>query len=198
MARIAAGVIRWAVGAVLLWLGKAITVLVSPIVSLPVFVVHVEESVLTGFPSLHPGKPREFLVKPLRWMQTHDAPLDEWRYEAYSEGSRWRENKYMARVFWLCRNPAYGLAEMLGFDQYGIQEVRREVTAEWRTPNTGYELIEVQNGLGQRAWEKRGQVKLFRSLYMEYRTGYGVFRESPIRGRGMLYARLFKFRRYHE
>ncbi len=76
MARIATGIIRWAVGALLLWAGKGVVMVAAPIVSLPLFVVHREESETTGFLSLHPGQPREFLARPLRWMQTHDAPLD--------------------------------------------------------------------------------------------------------------------------
>ena len=194
----ARSIARWAVGALVLWAGKGVVMVAAPIVSLPLFVVHREESETTGFPSLHPGQPREFLVRPLRWMQTHDAPLDEWRYESYSDGSRWKNNKYLARVIWLWRNPAYGLAEALGFDQTGIEPISEHDDGTWRKPITDYQYWTARNERGQWGFMLRGQIRLWGRTYMEYRLGYGLYRESPKRGRGMLYARLFKFRRYHE
>src|SRR5699024_5871215 len=122
-----------------LWLGKLVVWVFAPIMALPWFIRHVEENAVTGFPSLMPGQPREFLVPWLMWAQTHDAPLDEWRYESYSDGSRFKHNKYLARVFWLWRNPAYGLSEALGFDQAGIEPISERDYGTWRKPITDYQ-----------------------------------------------------------
>src|SRR5699024_11920353 len=88
---------------------KSMTFVLAPIIALPPFIVLREESETTGYPSLYPGKPREFLIKPLRWMQTHDAPLDEYYYAGYYEG-KWTEvfidDKWLKRICWLCRNDA--------------------------------------------------------------------------------------------
>ena len=69
------------------------TWLLSPILALPIFV-----TVIDG---------REWLIKPLRWFQTFDAPLDEFTYGGYGTAS----SKYTNRIKWLCRNPAYGFAQ---------------------------------------------------------------------------------------
>jgi hypothetical protein len=65
---------------------------------------------------------REYLIKPLRWFQTHDNAVDEWFWGAFYKDSYWRflreldpveyDNswwiRYLCRVHWMYRNNAYG------------------------------------------------------------------------------------------
>lgn len=158
-----------------------------------------EESATTGFPSLMPGVKREFLVPWLMWAQTHDAPVDEYYWGKYYEG-KWTErikwSPYLMRVCWLYRNPAYGLAEALGFVQWEVSPDVERDDGNWRKPVNAVQYWTAWNRLGQFGFMVRGQVRVFGRRYMEYRLGYGLYRESPVRRRGMLYARVLKFRRY--
>jgi hypothetical protein len=71
------------------WFVKAISLLILTILAFPLaplfslFIIYAEESDITGFPSMFPGKSREFLIAPLRIWQSPDAPLDEFWYGDY-------------------------------------------------------------------------------------------------------------------
>ena len=88
---------------------------------------------------------RDYLIKPLRWFQTHDNAVDEWWYGAFNTTSHfkflreasqedydnsWRI-RYCCRVMWMYRNNAYGflynlfsrpLEERVDFKEYGIED----------------------------------------------------------------------------
>lgn len=65
---------------------------------------------------------REYLIKPLRWFQTHDNAVDEWWWGAFNTTSYFKflreatqedyDNswwiRYLCRVHWMYRNNAYG------------------------------------------------------------------------------------------
>jgi hypothetical protein len=65
---------------------------------------------------------REYLIKPLRWFQTHDNAVDEWWWGAFNTESYFKflreatqedyDNswwiRYLCRVHWMYRNNAYG------------------------------------------------------------------------------------------
>src|SRR5690625_4055605 len=134
--------IKYVTKAVVVLAAKALTIVLAPIIALPPFIVLREESETTGYPSLYPDKPREFLIKPLRWLQTHDAPLDEYYYEGYYKGKwteRFKDNKYLMRICWLWRNAAYGVAHRLGYDQRGMKLTKRR--DEMMLRNTGMKNI---------------------------------------------------------
>jgi len=136
---------------VLNWLWKVPTLIVltliayiiNPIIAL--FIVKSEESETTGFPSLYPGMPREFLIKPLRIWQSEDAPVDEYYWANYEmDGALQRYLRkyyetsafvrYIYRVMWLYRNPAYGFGNALGYDSTGMYfTVERNQDHLWRT-----------------------------------------------------------------
>src|SRR5699024_4621867 len=129
--------IRYTLSALAVLVAKALNIMLAPIIALPPFITHAEESETTGYPSLYPGKPREFLIKPLRWMQTHDAPLDEYYYAGYYEGKwteRFKDNKWLMRVCWLWRNAAYGVAHKLGYDQRGMVPTKHRDEKAIRNP----------------------------------------------------------------
>lgn len=66
--------------------------------------------------------PHDYLIKPLRWFQTHDNAVDEWWYGYYNIDDWWEKSRnwtqedydnswwirYYCRVKWLYRNNAYG------------------------------------------------------------------------------------------
>jgi hypothetical protein len=66
--------------------------------------------------------PRDYLLKPLMYFQTHDNAVDEWWYDGYALDShfKWLREatqkdyvsswwlRYVCRVMWLYRNNAYG------------------------------------------------------------------------------------------
>lgn len=66
--------------------------------------------------------PRDYLIKPLYWFQTHDNAVDEWWYGMYNTdhwfafARAWTQEdydrssliRYYCRVMWLWRNCAYG------------------------------------------------------------------------------------------
>ena len=66
--------------------------------------------------------PRDYLIKPLMYFQTHDNAVDEWWYDGYARDSFFRflreatqeqydkswTLRYICRVMWLYRNNAYG------------------------------------------------------------------------------------------
>lgn len=66
--------------------------------------------------------PRDYLIKPLMYFQSHDNAVDEWWYDLYNEDSffKWLRKatqkdyvsswwlRYVCRVMWLYRNNAYG------------------------------------------------------------------------------------------
>jgi len=88
---------------------------------------------------------REYLIKPLRWWQTHDNAVDEWWYGGFNDKSHFKflreatqqdyDNswwiRYCCRVMWMYRNNAYGFmynlfSRPLEFDpklyEHGIED----------------------------------------------------------------------------
>jgi len=124
----------------------------------------------------------------LRWFQTHDFPLDEvWRPSTAAEP--WRVDglfignfrafagrtppdfyasawlRYLARVFWLWRNPAYGFrAQVLGYPVDGMLLVHAtEHGAAW--------------GSGLNSW----------AMTVAERPGAALFTRSAFHVRGQLF-----------
>lgn len=149
-----------------------------------------EETEVTGYPSQFPGKLREHLK--WRWATTFDDCADAHWYsgrmtlfsifgwqpfknltkERY-ELSVWY--RYCARVLWLYRNPAYGLALNLGFDQRGLNtEVVKDQSVKWDKgyANTTYRRF--HNVFGERGFLLEKQVHLGGQWFLELVLGYKV------------------------
>lgn len=209
MARLAlpflVSVIRWLLCLPILYGGKLLVYVFAPVISLPPFIRYAEESAVTGYPSLLPGVKREFLIKPLMWAQTHDAPLDEYGVESYHRrDNTWLHKlalrlgieRYYYRVMWLWRNSAYGLAhDILGCDQTSAELIAFRDNGTWRRPVSDYQYWVMRNALGQVFWQLQGQIIYSKTRKIEYRLGWGVFRYSP-HDKGMYHARVLPFRRY--
>ena len=116
-------IIMWFLKVILLLVINFATIVFSPIICL--FTRTAEENSVTGFPSQFPNKPRTFLIKPLFWFQSFDAPLDELFYGGYTQWpinhkKRWlfganttitQEDydsskflRYLCYVSWLCQS----------------------------------------------------------------------------------------------
>jgi hypothetical protein len=177
---------------------KALTIVLAPIIALPPFITHAEESETTGYPSLCPGKPREFLIKPLRWLQTHDAPLDEYYHGGYYRGKwteRFKSNKYIMRICWLWRNAAYGVAHKLGYDQRGMELVKHKdemVLRDTGQPNFSY--FTATNARGQRGFMYFAQLPYSKHRCVELYFGYKLLRKDPDQ-RCMLAVRIKPFKK---
>ena len=164
---------------------KVITFILAPIISMPPFVVIRNESEAIGYSSHYPDKQREFLIKPLRWMQTHDAPLDEYYFEGYYKGKwteRFKSNKWFMRMCWIWRNPAYGVAHKLGYDQRGM--VLTKDRDEMHLRDSGTKNISYYtsiNGKGKEGFMYFAQFPypLINGKALELYLGYKLTRKDP-------------------
>jgi len=184
---------------VLLWIPKVlfllvinvITVVFSPIICL--FVKMAEEKSVTGFPSLFPGKPRAFLIKPLFWFQSFDAPLDEFWYGDYTGWPKTGKTqadydsswllRYFCYINWLCRNPAYGFGQALGYDSTGMKYIiENDNRALWRRrTNISYWLC--TNAKGQIGWWFKAQFFFTSKRWLEVNLGYKLDSDTIINKR---------------
>lgn len=178
----------------------------SPILCL--FVTKAEESSITGHPSLIPGKPREFLIKPLRLFQSPDAPLDEWWFAGYEKDSwlkrtfnqydyetRWWL-RYVCRILWLCRNPAYGFGDRLGYSASGMRFlVSQDQDYLWKSGLPNRSFWKVVNDKGQIGWCYQAQIYFYKQRCLEIYIGYKLLHKSAT-GRQMVAMRFNPFRQY--
>lgn len=180
--------------ATLIWAAKVpiligltlIAYVMAPVFAL--FVTHAEESEVTGFPSMYPGKAREFLIEPLRVWQSQDAPLDEWWYGNYEMDS-WRHNfdqddydsswllRYACRIAWLWRNPAYGFGSLLGYDGAGLKFIGfdQDDDTPWLSGKTCSQLWKCTNDRGETGWLFRARIYFYKNRCLEVMAGYKLF-----------------------
>ena len=133
---------------------------IAPILALPIFSTQIEG--------------RQWLVKPLRYFQTHDAPLDEWIYGNYWKSCNWltwdfskATHRYLASYFWLCRNPVYGFNHYLfGADPFFTPIVFGSKT-KWDTGVSNWEYTTWGN-----AFNFRAQGFFFGKHYLRVNIGW--------------------------
>lgn len=137
------------------------------------------------------------LPRCLRWAQTHDNSLDSlW---AGSEGAKHRANnsypwlyqysneqiaqsyilRYLARMFWLIRNPAYGFAhDVLGFSDRNAERIYgREYYG-----GTKYVYDSGRGWWNRYAWTYRRDIPLFGKRYLRIYIGFkavSTYETSP-------------------
>lgn len=174
---------RYIITAVIVLLMKVLTYLLAPLLAL--FVTKV--------------KGREYLIKPLRLFQTHDAPVDEYYYGGYYIGkwtARFKHNSWFMRVCWLWRNPAYGFAQLFGYDQQGMRITKHrdeEILWDKGHPNKSYWTA--LNARGKRAFMYQRQIYYYRQWCIEIYLGWKLHRKDHDK-RCMLVIRFNPFRRY--
>jgi hypothetical protein len=131
---------------------------------------------------------REYLIKPLYWFQTFDAPVDEWWIGGYYKSAfdwsakltdadfhAWAWWRYVARVMWLVRNPGYGFGYfLLGFD-YGVEVFRRSAGV-WDSGSNNYEFTIVNSPnnsiLNRYAFQYQAQWHWSASRFLRVRIGW--------------------------
>lgn len=156
-------VIKWLAMLPVLLLGKLITVICAPVAAL---------LSMRG----------DALPRWLRWMQTHDNPIDAlWQQPRHMTGYKtlagvqpaWCAQspflRWYCRMLWLIRNPAYGLASMLGYESHGRpgEVIARRGT--WDDGNTNWKVT-VWDG----AWQVQAQLfyPVLRGRYLRIYIGW--------------------------
>ena len=174
---------------IILWIIKSVGLILLTILAFPLapifalFITHEEESEITGFPSLLPGKPRAFLIPCLRIWQTPDAPVDEFWYGDYTgwpkdgrtqaeyDSSAWL--RYLCRVNWLWRNAAYGFGAKFGYDATGLVVTsERDEERLWRSGANCFSYWIFKNDAGDIGWCVRAQFYYYKTHCLEMYLGY--------------------------
>ena len=182
-------VLRYAVFAVISIAANLLVWVLSPVLALLVVVEPWQ------------GAQREWLPRWCRWLQTHDAPLDEWwRGGYYKNAFAWSAKltdadfvrsawlRYVARMCWLQRNPAYGLATYgLGY-LCAVGKLKglffyRYSDSTWDSATSNYDFGVFCNPdlplWGRYAFIWRGQFYYTRTRYLRVQIGWKVQREEP-------------------
>ena len=98
--------IKYAIFSILSVIADILAILLAPIASLPIFIY--EEG------------GREYVVKPFKWLTTHDAPVDAGHVDGYWKTPKTAIGRWWSRVRWIWRNPAYAFDHSLGYSQEGV------------------------------------------------------------------------------
>lgn len=173
---------------VLRFLPRYVFVVVLQAVTFPLavvlclFVVYREESAVTGYPSQFPGTKRAFLWRPFRLFQSFDDCLDAYWYsgraawmgfdQAYYDAHWWL--RYVCNVLWLWRNPAYGWARLVGFEQTNLFYVfQRDESEQWgKTNNLSWRVA--RNAANQYGFLLEGQWFFCRRRCFEVVLGWKI------------------------
>ena len=175
-------IIRWLASLPLVLMGKLITIACAPVAAWL-------------------SMPGDALPQPMRWMQTHDNPIDAlWQQPSHMRGYETLTGiqpmwcaaapllRWYCRMLWLIRNPAYGLMDMLGYDAAG-QPVRVvAVYGVWGSGKTNW-CIQAWPG----AWQVKAQIFYTRSRYLRIYCGW---KQPPGAKRMMFCCHINPFRKW--
>lgn len=193
-------ILKWMVFSLIVWVAKAAAYVLAPIAALPIFVKKGEWK----------GRESDELISFWRWTTTHDAPIDEYYMSEYYTRNRifskhTREDilnngflKYLGRVFWIWRNPAYVVADALGYSQKGMKFLhQRDEGHLWDSgyPNFSYYIVE--NNKNQIGWMLEWQWYFYKQRCLEVYLGWKIFRKDENQ-RCMLVARITPFKKYEK
>ena len=117
------------------------------------------------------------------------------RDQAYYDSHAWL--RWACSVLWVWRNPAYGLAHALGFDQRGLEYLRDDdpVDIAWTMAQPCNLWRVAKNASGQYGFLYRARVFYARSLYMEVVMGWKIPWDNDPENRAMLAVRVSPFKR---
>jgi len=196
-------ILLWAVKVPLLILLSLVAYIIAPFIAM--FITKAEESEVTGHPSLHPGKPREFLIPLFRIWQSEDAPVDEYYWANY-EPNGWIQRtfrdkyetsaiaRWAYRVAWLWRNPAYGWGNLLGYSSTGMYITSSHDNEHlWRTGVTNVSWWTARNSYSEIGWCFQMQWHFWGKRCLEIYLGYKLFADGRNKSVAM---RLNPFRKY--
>jgi len=194
-------ILLWFIKFVPLFFINVFTMIFAPVICL--FVTKAEENSITGKPSMFPGKPREFLIKPLRWFQTTDAPLDEFWYGDYAGWPKTGKTqadydsswylRYRCRVAWVWRNPAYGFGTAWGFvDKDIVIATVLDNEKDWNSGKNVHSYWVFVNSDGATGWCFRMQYYYYSSRCLEVFIGYKIMGDT-IRGKKLVAMQITPF-----
>lgn len=148
--------------------------------------------------------PHDYLIKPLRWFQSHDNAVDEWWYGYYNNDDWWEKARnwtqedydnswwvrYYCRVKWLYRNNAYGFLynlfsvpdeELTYREEKGIKNLKGGTWSELQVYKSGFQY-EIQKAITK-------------NHYISINIGWKAHKGFP---KKMYANRIIGFRRYKE
>ena len=175
-------ILKWLAYLPVVVLGKLLTIVCAPVAA-------------------YLSMPGDALPAWLRWMQTHDNPIDAlWQQPEHMRGYEtligvqptWCAAapllRWYCRMLWLIRNPAYGLMDRLGYDAAG-QPVRVvAVYGVWGSGKTNW-CIQAWPG----AWQVKAQIFYTRSRYLRIYCGW---KQPPGAARMMYCCHINPFRKW--
>jgi hypothetical protein len=146
---------------------------------------------------------REYLLKPLRWFQTHDNAVDEWWWGEFSKDSHFKflreatqedyDNswwiRYLCRVHWMYRNNAYGFL----YNLFGRPHEAEGRQAELGTEDSGQLWYKLQ--VFPSSWKLEAQLPTWGRRYLSINIGWKAHRGFS---RVMYANRVIGFRKYND
>lgn len=169
-------IIRYCISAPISILLTLLTWVLSPILALPIFIV-IENN-------------RQWLMKPVRWFQTHDTAIDEYWLDNYFKSNSIFKNKtqkdfienkwyqYIGRMFWLCRNPAYGFAHYIfGWESNGKNTDTIIIKkGNWDSPESNIKLVLRDNPdsiiFTRKSFQLQSQFYFYKKHYLRINMGW--------------------------
>ena len=187
---------RWFVSAVIVILSKLLAMILAPIAALPFFIETDENG-------------REEMGKYFYWATTHDAPIDiyafgtegrkHWLLKRYNvvdpkDNPQWL--RYINRLLWIWRNPAYVMAQALGYDQTGMKiHTVQDEDVLWDTGVPNFSFWWATNAEGQIGWMLEWQWYFYKKRCLEVYLGWKLHRDDPDKV-CMLVSRITPFKSY--
>ena len=175
----------------LLLIGKFLAVILSPVIA------------------LFTNKDGE-IISPFQWAVTHDAPIDSWWKDNY-EPEHWLRKKYSqqdyeakvwvrwySRMKWILRNPAYGFAHKLGYNQHGMKIITHKDEGHlWDKGYNNLSFYTAVNTAKTKAFMLQWQWFYYKQYCVEVYLGWKLFRNDPDQ-KCMLSIRISPRRRYEK
>lgn len=197
--RTVASFVKWIVFALIVWVTKFLACIVAPVAVLPIFVRK----------GTWDGRQCEELIPFWKWIATHDAPVDiyaygtvgrqHWllkRFDVVNPDNNPEWLKYLNRLLWIWRNPAYVVADSLGYNQEGMEFLyMRDEGHLWDSGYPNFSFYLVENKDKKIGWMLEWQWYFYKQRCLEVYLGWKLFRNDANK-RCMLVARITPFKKY--
>lgn len=132
----------------------------------------------------------------LKWITTHDAPIDSGHLDGYWATPTTAIELYWSRVKWIWRNPAYQVGHWLGYNQDGVFIIKHSDNSDfWDTGIPNRAFWTAINKHGQSAFLYEQQINWLFGFTLELQFGWKLYRKDPD-NRCMLALRIAPFKRY--
>ena len=187
---------KWVISAVIVIISKLLAMMLAPIAALPFF-IEVDKN------------GRETIRKVFYWTTTHDAPIDQYAFGSEGRNHKILKNyntenplknsewiKYVNRLLWIWRNPAYVVAQKLGYDQSGmVLHTEQDEDVLWDTGKPNFSFWWATNDKDQIGWMLEWQWYFYKNRCLEVYLGWKLHRNDPDKV-CMLVSRITPFKSY--